>query len=500
MKINMKFNELFHFLLKPGARLSQRIITASFWAMTTRVSARGLSFIRIIILARILTPEAFGLVGVGLLGIDLVMTLTNTGFNTALIQKKGNIKDYLDTAWIMAILRGLVMGGVLFFCAPLIAQFFGSPEARPIVQVMASLVFIDGFTNPGIIYLVKELEIQKQFIYNMSQALTDLAVTIPAAIILRSPWAIVYGAIAGNIVGLIVSFFIHPYRPRFRFDLQKAKTLFNFGKWLTVSSWVNYAKGRGDIIFVGRLLGVGGLGLYQIARRISDTYSLDIVTSTFNVVFPAYSKIQDNIPKLREAFLLSMETMASVVFPLGVAIYMLAPSFTPIIFGPQWIEAVPAMKIIAIAAGFSCVISVGQSLFYSLGRPSLVFYMTAISTVVMLGLFYPLYQLFGLSGAAIAVLVGNISPFPILIYTSMKSLEIKPRQFLLIIIAPLVISLAIMVTSFLAVKYVNIQSGLAQLIVIFIIVALFTLGITILLWRKFTLGPLQIIDFARRKH
>jgi lipopolysaccharide exporter len=495
----MKIKELFTFLLKPGTRLSQRIVTASFWSISTRVSARALGFVRIIVLARILSPEAFGLVGVGLLGIDLVMTLTNTGFNTALVQKKGDIRDYLDTAWIMAILRSLVMGGLLFSCASPIARFFGSTEARPIVQVMASLVFIDGFTNPGIVYLIKELEIQKQFVYNMSQALTDLAVTIPAALILRSPWALVYGAIASNIVGLIVSFLIHPYRPRFRFDLQKAKTLFNFGKWLTVSSWVNYAKSRGDIIFIGRLLGVEGLGLYQMARRVSDTYSLDINTSTFSVIFPAYSKIQDNIPKLREAFLLSLETMASVVFPLGVAIYMLAPTFTPIVFGPQWIEAVPAMQIIGIAAGFGCVISVGQSLFYSLGRPSLVFYMSVISTALMFGVFYPLYQLFGLSGGAIAVLIGNMSPFPLLIYIGIKSLEIKPRQFLQVVIAPLVISLAIVATSFLAVKYVSIQGSFAQLIVIFVIVALFTLGTTIFLWRKFTLGPLQIIDLARRK-
>jgi O-antigen/teichoic acid export membrane protein len=465
--------------------------------MVMRISGRGLSFVRIIVLARILTPEAFGLVGVGLLGVDLVTALTSTGFNSALIQKKGNIHDYLDTSWVMAILRGLFMGGVLFFCAPLIARFFGSPEARPIVQVMASLVFIDGFTNSGIIYLNKELEIQKQFAWGMSQTLTDLAVTIPAAIILRSPWALVYGAIAANIVGLIMSYVIHPYRPHFRFELQKAKTLFNFGKWLTLSSWVNYLSSKGDSLFIGRLLGAEGLGLYQMARRVSDIYSLEIYIGTMNVIFPAYSKIQNNIPKLRQAFLMSMETMASLVFPLGAAIYMLAPSFTPVIFGKQWMAAVPAMQVIGIAAAFGCLISIGNSLFYGLGRPSLSFQMTLISTAVMIGLFFPLYRAFGLAGGALAVLIGNLSPFPLLIFRSMKLLEIKTQQLLRIIVAPLAISLAILIVSAIALKYVTIQSDIFQLVVIFIAVGTSTVGISFALWKLFKLGPFQIITMLK---
>jgi O-antigen/teichoic acid export membrane protein len=464
-----------------------------------RISGRVLSFVRIIILARILSPEAFGLVGVGLLGIDLVLTLSSTGFSSALIQKKGNIREYLDTAWVIAICRGLLTGSVLYLCAPLIASFFGSPGARSIVQVMALLLFIDGFTNSGIVYLAKELEVQKQFFYGMSQTLTDLGVTIPLAIILRSPWALVYGAIASNIVGLIVSFIIHPYRPRFKFDLQKAKTLFNFGKWLTISSWISYINGRADSIFIGKLLGVEGLGLYQMARRVSDTYSSDIFAGTMNVVFPAYSKLQDNISKLRQAYILGLEMMASVVFPLGVVIFMLAPSFTPVIFGEQWMAAVPAMQILGIAAAFGCTLSIGHSLFNGLGRPSLSFSIFLISTVVMFGLFFPLYHLFGLAGGAIAVLIGNISPFPLFIYRSMKLLDISPRQFLHATISPLAISAVIIIVSAVTVKYVIIQNDLFQLIFIIAVVGLFAAGITLFLWKKFALGPLQFIDFMGKK-
>jgi O-antigen/teichoic acid export membrane protein len=320
-----------------------------------------------------------------------------------------------------------------------------------------------------------------------------LAVTIPLAFILRSPWALVYGAIASNIAGLIGSFIIQPYRPRFSFNLQKAKTLFKFGKWLTLSSWVNYISSRGDSIFIGRLLGVEGLGIYQMAHRISDIYSLEISVSIMNVLFPAYSKAQDNITKLREAFLLSMEIMASIVFPLGVTIYLLAPVFTPVIFGQQWIAAITPMGIFGIAAAFGCLLSLGKSLFYGLGRPSLSFYITIISTAVMFGLFWPLYKLFGLTGGAIAVLFGSISPFPLFIYQSMKHLEINVRQILGMALAPLVITLIIIIVSAFASRYISIQSDMVQLIVICIAVGSASIAAAYALWKWFKIGPFRVI-------
>ena len=495
----MKINELIRILFKPGLRLSHRIVTASAWTVIIRVSGRLLSFVRIIILARLLSPTAFGLVGVGLLGIDLITTLSVTGFKSALVQKKGDIRDYLDTAWVTAIVRSLFLALILYFCALPIANFFGSPSARPIVQVMASLIFINGFTNTGIIYLRKELEVQKQFVYEMSQIVADLAVSIPAAFILRNEWALVLGAVASNITGVAVSFIIHPYRPHFRFDLQKARTLYNFGKWVTVSSWIDYINSRGDSIFIGRLIGVEGLGLYQMARRIADIISTEIAFGISNVIFPAYSKLQNNIPRIRQGFLMSLETLGSVVLPLGVAISMLAPIFTPVIFGEQWLKAVPTMQVMGIAASISCLSYVGRSLFYGIGRPELAFYMTLIQTAVTFALFFPFYQLFDLPGGALAVLFGAISPYPLFIARSMKLLEIKPLPLLRTIIAPLAISLVVLAVSAISIRYILIPNAIIHLIVITAILGVFTVGVTFLLWRRFTIGPLQVISLLRRQ-
>jgi lipopolysaccharide exporter len=493
MKIPQKLKSLF----TPGQRLSQRVVFAGFWIIASRVFGRGLGVVRIIVLARLLAPEAFGLVAVGLLAIDLMYSFTRTGFSDSLIQQKGDIREYLDTAWVMNVLRGVILAGILFGGAPLIAGFFDAPEARSIVQVMAALVLIQGFNNAGLVYLSKELEIHKRFVLDISQTLADLLVSITAAILLRNAWALVFGAFASNITGLIISYLIHPYRPRFRFDWSKAKTMFHFGKWLTINSWAGYLSYKGDSIIIGKMMGTVGLGLYQMARRVSDLFSQDIILSTMDLAFPAYSKLQDNIPKLRQAFLLSLETLASIVFPVGVAIFLLAPDFTPVILGEQWISTIPAMRILGIAAAFQCILATGRSLFYGLRRPALDFGMTELATVVMFALFYPLIKRYGMEGAALAVLIGYVSALPFFVWRTAKLLEIRPRHFLRVILAPLAIVL-IIVVGIIAVKQIPSQVDLPHLILLCGVAGVIFVGMSFLLWKAFKSGPLQILGLMKR--
>jgi lipopolysaccharide exporter len=486
-------------LITPSQKLSQRVIFAGFWSVASRVCARGLGVVRIIVLARLLAPEAFGLVAVGLLAIDMMYAFTSTGFTLALIQRKGDIRDYLNTAWVMNVLRGLVIAGILFGGAPLIASFFDAPEAYTIVQVMAALVLIQGFNNPGLVYLGKELEIHKSFLLEITQVFADLTVSIIAAIILRSAWALVFGAIASNVTYLLVSYLIHPYRPRLKFDFSKAKTMFNFGKWLTINSWFNYLSQRGDSIIIGRMMGTVSLGFYQIARRVSELFSQDIITSNMDVTFPAYSKLQDNIPKLRQAFLLSLETLASLVFPLSVAIFLLAPDFTPVILGEKWIPAIPAMRILGIAAAFQCILSIGKSMFYSVGRPALGFGMNQINMVVMFALFYPLIKLYGLEGAAMAALIGSVSALPFLVWRLTQLLKIKARDYLHVTLSPIAIIL-IMVVGIIAIKQIPSQTDLPHLILLLSVVVIIFIGMSILLWKAFKSGPLQIIGLIQQRN
>ena len=151
-------------LLTPGETLSQKIIYGGVWVFSLRLINRLFEVIRIIVLARLLAPEDFGLFGLALFAMSALEAFSQTGIQAALIQKKENIEGYLDTAWTMQAIRGAILALILFIIAPYVSIFFGQPVTL-ILRALGVSVLINGFANIGIIYFPKELEFHKQFIY-----------------------------------------------------------------------------------------------------------------------------------------------------------------------------------------------------------------------------------------------------------------------------------------------------------------------------------------------
>ena len=167
-------------------RLSHRVVKAGFWVFLLRIIHRLFTLVRLIILARILAPHDFGLMGIAMLAMATLETFSQTGFQQALVQKKDNIVSYLNSVWTVLILRGLILFVILYFIAPYAAFFFKVPEAKSIIQVIGLSILLQAFTNIGVVYFQKELEFKKQFIYQISGTLADFIVAVSAALILKS--------------------------------------------------------------------------------------------------------------------------------------------------------------------------------------------------------------------------------------------------------------------------------------------------------------------------
>ena len=171
----------FKWVLEPGETLSQRAIRGGVWMLVLRVAERTLGLVRTVLLARLLVPDDFGVMGIALLAMSALETVSRTGFDVALVQKKGEIREYLDTAWTIQVIRGLLLSGVLLITAPLVARFFDSPESIAITRAIAVVELLKGLTNTGVIYFQRELEFSRQFIYQFSGTFANLAVAVSAA-------------------------------------------------------------------------------------------------------------------------------------------------------------------------------------------------------------------------------------------------------------------------------------------------------------------------------
>lgn len=379
------------------------MVRGGFWVFSLRITTRLFGLVRTIILARLLAPADFGLFGIALLAMSALETFSQTGFNAALVQKKKDTKPYLDTVWTVQVVRGMLLFLIAFAIAPYVAVFFDATAAKPILQVIAFSVLLGGFGNIGVIYFQKELEFHKTFIYQLSGALADIGVAISAAFLLRSVWSLVFGLLAGNVVRLVLSYFIHPYRPRLAFNKQQFKELFGFGKWILGSTILTFLLGQGDDIFVGKLLGATALGFYQLAYRLSNMPATEYSHLIATVTFPAYSKLQDNIPKLKEAYLKVLQLSAFLAIPIGGGIFILAPEFTKIFLGEKWMPIVPAMQILALYGMLRAIGATTGVVFLAVGKPEISTKIKAAQLVLLAVLIYPLTARWGIAGAAIAV-------------------------------------------------------------------------------------------------
>jgi len=439
----MIFNRVLRNLAKPGKNLSERTIKSGFWIFSVRIVQQLFGFVRIIILARVLAPHDFGLMGIALLMLTILDTFTQTGLHQALIQKKDDIKIYLDTVWTYLILRGVVLFAILYLIAPYVATFFNTPEAKLMVQVIGFAILLQAFTNIGTIYFQKELEFNKLFFYQISITLSDFIVTVSLVFILKNVWALVFGLIASNLTGCIVSYIIHPFSPRLSFDLRKVKGLFGFGKWVWSSAVLSFFILQGDSMFVGKFLGAAALGFYQMAYKISNLPATEISHMIAQATFPAYSKLQDDIYRLREAYLKVLQLTAFLSFPMAGLIFILAPDFTKIFLGEKWMPMVPAIQILVFAGLIRSIAATTGYIFYAVGKPKINTVWQIVQLSVLAALIYPFSVKWGITGVSMVVFFSMFVSGIGFCFKAIKITKCGVKNFVNTIIYPLICGIAI---------------------------------------------------------
>lgn len=410
------------------------------WILSARILQRVLSLVRTIILARLLCPNDFGLFGIALLTLATLDTFSKTGFQQALIHRKKDIRPYLDCGWTVSIVRGFALFAALYFIAPCVAAFFDAPGAVRIIQIIGFSALIQGFTNIGIVYFQRDLEFNKAFVYELAGLSADFAVAISAAVILRNAWAFVFGLLAGNLVRCFTSYFMHPYRPRLSFDRVKTGELWRYGRWIFRTNIVTFLFNQGDDAFLGKVLGVTTLGFYQMAYRIGQLPATEFAKVISRVTFPAYSKLQDNVFKLREGFLKTLGLTTFFIVPAGGFIFILAPEITLIFLTEKWMSMVPALRILIVAGMIRAFTTTGGALFQGVGRPDVDYKMNLARLAVLVMAIYPLTLFFGMNGVAAAVVLGNLACVPVWFSRTVGIVKTSVKDYFKIVFPPLLAS------------------------------------------------------------
>lgn len=466
--------------------LTSKVVKSAGWVFAEKFVGRIFEVIKAIVLARLLTPEYFGLFGLVMLAIIVIDTFSQTGMKAALIQHDGDTKKYLNTAWTVQVIRGLTIGAILFLTAPLVGWFFKDPRIVQLLRVMCIVPVTQGFINIAIIYFEKELEFQRQFLYEMISNIVSLFVGILLAYMTRSVWALIWANIAGVIMRLIMSYVLLPYRPHFRLLKSQIFELFQFGKWISGYSMVLFGWQQLDKFFVGKVLGPGALGLYQLAQRISDMPISNIAIASVNFTFPAYSKIQYERERLKKAFLDIFETVMSLVLPIVVFIFFAASDIVYGLLGEKWQGSILPLKILSIAGFLTAFDIISTPLLLSTGNPKIEFWKNLFKFCIMAVTIYPMTLIWGLPGSCVALVISSLSVLPI--WVKVKSIVcIGWSDIFLRLFAPFALALGIASMVILIHAVVRINNALSLTLALFASMFIYIL-ISIFAGRKYGRG------------
>lgn len=393
----------------------------------------------IAVVARLLEKEDFGIYGVALLCFGFLIVFMDAGFSSALIQRKGLTKNQMHTAWAVEVTRYVLAGILLYLAAPLLADFFNEPKATEIIEAIGIVTLFGGLSSVSMAYLQKEMRFDRIFYIHVGSNSLDIIGMIIVAVYWPSVWALVAGYAIKTLTLNASALAFGGYRPRLSFSLKEAKSLFNFGKWIFSSNVLLFFLNRGDNIVVGKFFGSVALGVYQMAFRISELSTSHINRMAGKVLFPSYSKIQDDINALRRSYAQAFQFVTSVCGFLAFFFVCFADVIVRIVLGEGWEDAVALVAILSVWAYIRSVSNTTGPLFAAAGKPKLSTY-AIILRGVLFWVFIPLlgyhYEVIGI--AAAPVLAGAISMF----YYLYNVKQILKTDWYFVLIPPLMPPLA----------------------------------------------------------
>lgn len=381
--------------------LSRRTGSAVMWQTLQLGGVKLIYLLRVIVLARLLLPEDFGLFAVALIALDFLLSVTNFGMIPALVQRQDAGREHYEVAWTIGLIRALAVGGIVALVAPWGAALFGEPQAATLLRVLALRPAIEATASMGVARLTKELRFRSLAMLKLTGAAINAAVSI-ALVGPFGVWALVAGPLAGALVYAAMSYFVAPFHPRLRFGGAASGHLARYGRWVLVIAWTAVIGRMLLQMAISRQLGAAALGLYFMAGKLAFLPA-DVSTQVVgSVAFPVFSRIQDDRRLAERAFRTTLLGLTMLMLPTSLLIFVLAPSLTTELLGDHWLPAIPVIRVLALANIVGILGDVVVPLLDGVGRPDRSAAMGIVQYATLIALAWILAGPYGVTGAAAA--------------------------------------------------------------------------------------------------
>jgi PST family polysaccharide transporter len=349
-----------------------KLAQGAIWIFASRVVVNLLSLVSTILLARLLTPEDFGLVAMATAVLTIVSAVTDLPVSSVLVQRDHVEDVHYDNCFSIGLLRGIIITIIFLLISYPVSILFKDSRLILLMVVLGLTSFIPNLNNPKLAIFTRDLVFWQALVMDASSKLIGLIVAAVIAIIYKSYWALVFGSLATQLVSLAISYILIPYLPRLNFS--KFKEFFHYSIWLSMGQALQQFNWKLDQFLIGLFLGKSPLGIYTFADNLSNLPTREATMPIGRTLFPAFSRLKNDKEKLKRAFLLSQKILLAVALPIGFGFAAITPLLIKLAVGSKWDQAIPMIQIMSIVFAYITINTPTQHLAMALGETKNLFY------------------------------------------------------------------------------------------------------------------------------
>ncbi|MFT2009010.1 MOP flippase family protein [Pontibacter sp. 13R65] len=390
--------------------IKQKAIKGGKWITVSTILMTVLQFGQVAVLARLLEPAAFGLVGICTMLIGFFSIFSNLGFSNSIISKQENDKKLLSTIYYLNLLLGGIIAVVVFFSATLVADFYKEPRLVNVIRLSSLNFIIIYFGQIYLFLLQKELRFKSVAIIDIVGGLAGTSATVGLAYQGFEEMSL----IIGNLVMvttktlLQIVFGIRLFFPVLHFKLNEIYDHIKFGLVNVGDGVVGYVQGNADNFLVSSMLGVQALGYYTIALQLSVFPIQKLNPIILQIAYPVIAKFKEQPIELRNTYLKILDLISFINFPLLIGLFITAEGVVPLVYGTGWEPTFPLIKIFVFVSMLSCLGHPLYTLVFTKDKPQLLFKLNIFILFIKIPLVYLLGTYWGVIGIACSFLIATI--------------------------------------------------------------------------------------------
>lgn len=350
--------------------LRQKAVKGLFWSVVQKWGRAGVTTITFIILSRLLAPEAFGLIALATAFTVFIELFLDQGFGSAIVQRAELEPEHLDTAFWLNILTSVVLTAALIAVSEPMAAAFGEPQLAPVLRWLSVTLILSGLSGAQISILQRNLAFKDLAIRSTVSNIVGGIVGVGMAFAGYGVWSLVGQDVATSLVRTVILWRASDWRPGFKVSKRHYKELVSFGIPIVGNHALTVLMRRSDDLLIGYFLGPAMLGFYTIGYQLLLIIIRLVTEVTNSVAFPAFSRIQHQPERMRQAFYKVTQYTSVFAFPVFIGLATLAPELVPAVFGEKWAQSIPVMQVLALIGILQSVLFFNGSVIKASGKPS----------------------------------------------------------------------------------------------------------------------------------